>query len=71
VTEFLAQPARPPIPQAGKIHRACRDSAAAQNITSMVIVRARPHDYLCIRWITASATSTCVQSASHGRPVQA
>lgn len=49
VKEFLTQPARPPILQAGKIHRACRRCAAAQNITSMVIVRARPHDYLCIR----------------------
>jgi len=49
VAGFLADPARPPAPQAGKIQRACRRCAAAQNITSMVIVRARPHDYLCIR----------------------
>ena len=49
VKEFLTQSARPPIPQAGKIHRACRHCAAAQNISSMVIVRARPHDYLCVR----------------------
>ena len=47
VAEFLAQP--PPAPHTGKIQRACRHCAAAQNITSMVIVRARPHDYLCVR----------------------
>ena len=44
-----AQPACPPAPQAGKIQRACRHCTAAQNITSMVIVQARPHDYLCVR----------------------
>ena len=49
IAEFLADPARPPAPQAGKIQRACRRCAAAQNITSMVIIRASPHDYLCIR----------------------
>lgn len=49
VAGFLAHPARPPVPQPGKIQRACRHCAAAQNITSMVIVRARPHDYLCVR----------------------
>ena len=49
VAGFLAQPARPPVPEAGKIQRACRHCTAAQNITSMVIVQARPHDYLCVR----------------------
>jgi hypothetical protein len=49
VGQFLADPARPPSPQAGKLQRACRHCAAARNITSMVIVRARPHDYLCVR----------------------
>jgi TniQ len=49
VAGFLTQPACPPAPQAGKIQRACRHCTAAQNITSMVIVQARPHDYLCVR----------------------
>jgi hypothetical protein len=49
VAGFLAQPERPPAPGTAKIQRACRHCAAAQNITSMVIIRARPHDYLCIR----------------------
>jgi hypothetical protein len=49
ITDFLTDPARPPAPRAGKIQTACRHCAAAQNITSMVIIRARPHDYLCVR----------------------
>jgi hypothetical protein len=49
VAGFLAQPERLPVPQAGKIQRACRHCTAAQNITSMVIVQARPHGYLCVR----------------------
>lgn len=49
VGRFLEDPARPHSPQPGKLQRACRHCAAARNITSMVIVRARPHDYLCVR----------------------
>jgi len=46
--EFLA-PAPTPAPSAAKFLRACRYCAAARNITSMIIVRARPQDYLCIQ----------------------
>jgi hypothetical protein len=49
VGQFLEDPACPPSAQPGKLQRACRHCAAARNITSMVIVRARPHDYLCVR----------------------
>ena len=49
VADFLADPARPPASHAGKIQRAYRLCAAVQNIASMVIIRARPHDYLCVR----------------------
>ena len=41
--------------------RACPRCTAAKNITGIVIIRARPHDYLCIRHrlgIAASRTST-------------
>jgi hypothetical protein len=36
-------------PAAGPLMHACRRCAAAKNITGMVIIRARPGDYLCTR----------------------
>jgi hypothetical protein len=49
VAEFLSpEPATAVTPEA-RLLRACRHCTAARNITGMVIVRARPHDYLCIR----------------------
>jgi hypothetical protein len=49
VARFLAVPASPPPPETGKIRRACPRCTAARNIIGMVIVSARPHDYLCTR----------------------
>lgn len=51
VAAFLADPDRPPpsAAQDSKLQRACRQCAAARNITSLVIVQARPRDYLCVR----------------------
>lgn len=36
-------------PAAGALMHACRHCAAAKNITGMMIIRARPGDYLCTR----------------------
>jgi hypothetical protein len=50
VAGFLTAPPGLPPPDTGsKIQRACRHCTTARNITGMVIVRARPHDYLCTR----------------------
>lgn len=49
IAEFLAPAPATPAPSAAKLLRACRYCAAARNITSMIIVRARPQDYLCIQ----------------------
>jgi hypothetical protein len=48
VADFC-QPAAAGTLASAKPMRACRRCAAAKAITAMVIIRARPHDYLCTR----------------------